>query len=93
MNEITHFYDAYIQISSQRLHTMVMEAIQIERAKILADKKGLKPGRVKGTEKVQITKGLNPRVEVITWEAFATILKKRGLALYESGGFLKIMRV
>ncbi|MDI6708895.1 MAG: hypothetical protein QME47_07430, partial [Candidatus Thermoplasmatota archaeon] len=43
-----------------------------------------KPGRVKGTEGVQFTKGRNPKVEVLSWEDFETALKARRLAVYAS---------
>jgi len=69
-----------------------MEQISIAKAKEIAKKKGLKPGRVKGTEGVQFTKGNNARLEIISWDEFESTLKKRGLAVYESGGWMKIMK-
>lgn len=71
---------------------MPMKDASIGMIKEIAAKKGLKPGRVRGTEEVQITKGNNPRVEIIDWIEFETILAKRGLTVRESGGFMKIMR-
>lgn len=72
---------------------LVMEPISIEMAKEKARKAGLKPGRVKGTEgAIQFTKGRNNRIEVITWEEFTNVLTKRRLQVYESSGFLKIMK-
>ena len=72
---------------------MAMERIDLNKAKAIAKNKGLKPGKVKGTEGVvQFTKGNNGRLEFITWEEFESILKKRGLAIYESGGWMKIMK-
>lgn len=71
---------------------MVMEKIDIVKAKTIANNKGLKPGKVKGTSGVQFTKGKNNRLDVIDWAEFETILKKRGLAIYESGGWMKIMK-
>ncbi len=71
---------------------MVMEKIDIVKAKTIANNKGLKPGKVKGTSGVQFTKGKNNRLDVIDWSEFETILKKRGLAIYESGGWMKIMK-
>lgn len=68
-----------------------MEKIDINKAKAIAKNKGLKPGKVKGTEGVQFTKGKNNRLDVITWDEFEEILKKRNLAVYESGGWMKIM--
>jgi hypothetical protein len=71
---------------------MVMELITVDRAKKIAGRKGLKPGRVKGTKGVQFTKGRNKRLEIIDWEDFESTLKKRRLAVYESGGWMKIMK-
>ena len=70
---------------------MSMELIDVAKAKQIAKTKGLKPGRVKGTEGIQFTKGSNNRLEVISWTDFEKILKKRKLAIYESGGWMKIM--
>src|SRR5438128_2330754 len=43
---------------------MVMEPVSIEEAIEKAKKKGLRPGRVKGTDGIQFTKGRNNRIEV-----------------------------
>ena len=69
-----------------------MERIDLEKAKLIAKNKGLKPGKVKGTTGIQFTKGKNNRLDVIEWAEFEEILKKRGLAIYESGGWMKIMK-
>jgi len=69
-----------------------MERIDLKKAKTIAEKKGLKPGKVKGTEGIQFTKGKNNRLDVIDWNEFESILKKRALAIYESGGWMKIMK-
>ena len=71
---------------------MVMEPISVESAIEKAKKKGLKPGRVKGTSGVQFTKGRNARLQVITWDEFRDALAKRRLQVYESGGWMKIMK-
>ena len=71
---------------------MVMEQISLVKSKEIAKKKGLKPGRVKGTEGVQFTKGNNDRLEIISWDEFEKTLKKRGLSVFESGGWMKIMK-
>ncbi len=71
---------------------MVMEEISFENAKKIATTKGLKPGRVKGTEGIQFTRGSNNRLEVIDWDEFETTMKTRKLAVYESGGWMKIMK-
>ena len=71
---------------------MVMEAITVDKAIDIAKRKGLKPGRVKGTKGVQFTKGKNARLEIIDWDEFKTTLTKRKLQVYESGGWMKIMK-
>ncbi len=69
-----------------------MEPISVESAIEKAKKKGLRPGRVKGTNGIQFTKGRNNRLEVISWDEFRETLSKRKLQVYESGGFMKIMK-
>lgn len=71
---------------------MVMEPISVESAIEKAKKKGLKPGRVKGTNGIQFTKGRNNRLEVISWDEFRDSLAKRKLQVFESGGWMKIMK-
>ena len=71
---------------------MVMEPVGVEAAIEKAKKKGLRPGRVKGTDGVQFTKGRNNRIEVISWEDFRQTLEDRKLEVYESAGFMKIMK-
>ncbi|MFW3146407.1 MAG: hypothetical protein ACMUIE_06310 [Thermoplasmatota archaeon] len=71
---------------------MAMTKIEISKAKNIAADKGLKPGKVVGTSGVQFTKGNNKRLEVISWGDFETTLSRRGLAIYESKGWMKIMK-
>ena len=71
---------------------MVMEPISAERAMQIAQEKGLSPGKVKGTDGIQFTKGNNARLEVIGWDEFRQLLQSRGLQVYESGGWMKIMK-
>ncbi|HKM09683.1 MAG TPA: hypothetical protein VJX93_04260 [Candidatus Methanomethylophilaceae archaeon] len=71
---------------------MAMEKIDFAKAQMIAKSKGLQPGRVKGTQGVQFTKGTNDRLSVISWEEFEASLRQRGLAIYESGGWMKIMK-
>ena len=70
---------------------MAMKEIPVAKAKDIATKKGLKPGRVAKTDGIQFTKGGNPRIQTIDWVAFEDLLKKRKLAIYESNGWMKIM--
>ena len=71
---------------------MVMKEITVTDAKKIAESKGLKAGQVKGTKGIQFTKGENARLEIIGWEEFESTMKVRGLAVYESGGWMKIMK-
>lgn len=71
---------------------MAMQEISVEKAKQIASKKGLKPGKVKGTNGVQFTKGDNPRLQTIDWDEFQTTLQNHKLSVYESGGWMKIMK-
>ena len=71
---------------------MVMEAISVESAIEKARRKGLKPGRVKGTDGIQFTKGRNDRIEIISWDEFRDTMARRKLQVMESGGFMKIMK-
>ncbi len=69
-----------------------MEKISLAEAHNIAAKKGLKPGRVEGTDGVQFTRGRNDRIVPVPWEEFESLLKRRRLAVYESDGFLKVMK-
>ena len=71
---------------------MVMQEISLEKAKEMAESKNLVPGRVKGTLGVQFTKGNNNRLEVIGWDEFERVMRDNNLAVYESNGWMKIMR-
>ena len=71
---------------------MVMKEINLDGAKKIAEEKGLKPAKVRGTEHIQFTRGGNDRLEEISWEEFESIMNERGLAVYESGGWMKIMQ-
>ncbi len=71
---------------------MVMEPVGVEDAIEKAKKKGLRPGRVRGTDGIQFTKGRNNRIEVISWDDFRNTLAERQLEVFESSGFMKIMK-
>lgn len=69
-----------------------LREISIEEARRIAAEKGLQPGRVRGTERIRFTKGDSDRVEVITWTSFEETAVRRNLSVYESGGWMKLMR-
>ncbi len=71
---------------------MAMEPISFDKAMEIAKRKGLKPGRVKGTNGIQFTKGRNSRLEVIDWSTFKDVLSRRKLQVHESSGWMKIMK-
>ena len=79
-------------VAGTRRDRMVMEPVSVESAIEKAKKKGLRPGRVKGTHGIQFTKGRTKRIEVIGWDEFRKTLKERKLQVYESGGSIKIMK-
>lgn len=72
---------------------MVMREIDVRKAISIAQDKGLRPARVKGTDIIQFTRQATGghRFEVIEWNNFEHTLASRGLRVYESGGWMKIM--
>jgi hypothetical protein len=70
----------------------MMNQIDVSRAQTIASKAGLKPARVKGTDVLQFTRRGGSSFEVIDWPTFQTTLTDRGLHVYESHGWLKIMK-
>lgn len=69
-----------------------MEPIDVDKAQSIAQKKGLKPARVKGTEIIQFTREGGSRFEIIQWPDFQSALDQRGLQVFESSGWMKIMK-
>ena len=70
---------------------MVMERIDLEKAKVIAKNKGLKPGKVKGTTGIQFTKGKNNRLDVIEWAEFESILKERKITDETSAALKEVL--
>lgn len=71
---------------------MPMKPISIERAKEIAAEKSLRPGKVRGTTEIEFTRGTSPRVDVIDWPEFESILAQKNLEIHEGGGFMKLMK-
>ncbi len=71
---------------------MVLREISLEEVRRVAERRRLKPGRVRGTTRIQFTSGRNPRIEVVDWGLFETYLRRRGLSVFEDRGFLKLMK-
>ncbi len=72
---------------------MALKKISLQDARAIAEDKGLKPGKVRTTgTAVQFTRGGQKNVEIITWDEFEDHLRLRGLAVFERGGWMKIMK-
>lgn len=70
----------------------MMTPIELGRAQAIATKAGLQPAKVKGTDVLQFTRQGGSRFETIAWSEFQDALTARGLHVYESRGWLKIMK-
>ena len=46
---------------------------------------------MKGTNTLRFTKGSSEKLEVISWDEFERTASSRRLAVYESGGWMKLM--
>ena len=69
-----------------------LKQIDFETARKLAAEKGLSPSKVRGTETLRFSKTPSDKLQVITWEEFRITAESRRLAVYESGGWMKLMR-
>lgn len=69
-----------------------MDEIDFERARAIAEDKGLRPVRVKGTDALRFSKENHDALEVIDWDEFERVATRKRLAVYESGGWMKLMR-
>lgn len=79
---------------------LTMRKITFEEARAIAVKKRLVPVYIKGTDRgeggvlrfAKLRAQMNPRLEPISWTGFENVLRDRGLAVYESKGWMKILR-
>src|SRR3989441_9030930 len=69
-----------------------LKQISFEYARQIAAVKGLQPSKVRGTNTLRFTKGGSEKLQVITWDEFERTASGRDLAVYESGGWMKLMR-
>ena len=69
-----------------------LREIDIEEAKRIAANRGLLPSRVRGTSTLRFSNGTNERLEIIDWTEFEATVRRRSLGVYESGGWMKLMR-
>lgn len=70
---------------------MGMEPIDLSEARQIAEEKGLSPAQIEGTDIVQFTKEGGDRFDVLDWDEFEETLETRGLTVFESSGWMKIM--
>jgi hypothetical protein len=68
-----------------------LRQIDFGKAREIATEKGLYPSKVKGTNTLRFTKGGSDKLEVISWDEFERTASSRRLAVYESGGWMKLM--
>jgi len=69
-----------------------LKEISFEYARQIASVKGLQPSKVRGTSTLRFTKNSSDKLQVITWDEFVRTANGRNLAVYESGGWMKLMR-
>lgn len=69
-----------------------LREIDFETARQIAEDKGLRPARVKGTSTLRFSRADNERMDFITWDEFEKVAVARRLAVYEGGGWMKLMR-
>jgi len=69
-----------------------LREISFEYARQIAAVKGLQPSKVRGTTTLRFTKGGSEKLQVITWDEFERTATGRNLAVFESGGWMKLMR-
>ncbi|MDD5501995.1 MAG: hypothetical protein PHH26_00850 [Candidatus Thermoplasmatota archaeon] len=71
---------------------MAMNVISVVAARKIAEEKKLRPAMVKGTNVIQFTRKGGANLEMIPWGNFEKIIKERKVKVYESGGWMKIMK-
>ena len=69
-----------------------LKQISFEYARQVAAVKGLQPSKVRGTNTLRFTKGGSEKLQVITWDEFEKTATGRNLAVFENGGWMKLMR-
>src|SRR4030065_22965 len=79
-------------VSHEGMGMPELREIDIEEAKRIAANRGLLPSRVRGTSTLRFSNGTNERLEIIDWTEFERILTRRELRIFESGGWMKLMK-
>lgn len=68
-----------------------MKRISLEEAKRIAESKGLKPARLKGTEVISFVRDFGTRYVPITWDELKSIAEESGSEFYDNNGWLRIV--
>lgn len=71
---------------------MPLRRITLAEARRLASRQGLTPVRVAGTDILRFSRREHPSLERVPWGEVSRILRRRGVAVYASGGWLKVLR-
>ncbi len=69
-----------------------LREISFDDARKIAAAKGLQPSKVRGTNTLRFSKTPSDKLQVITWDEFQQTASVRGLAVYESAGWMKLMK-
>ncbi len=69
-----------------------LREISFDDARKIAADKGLQPSTVKGTNTLRFSKTPSDKLQVITWDEFQSTAQVRGLAVFESAGWMKLMK-
>jgi len=80
------------QLYELLIDNMPLEKVSVEEARAIAERAGLKPGKVVGTEIIRFIKVPKENLEEISWDDFGRILRENNLAIYRWKDWLKIMK-
>ncbi len=69
-----------------------LREISFGDARKIAAEKGLQPSKVRGRDTLRFSKTQSDKLTVITWDEFEQTATARGLAVYESAGWMKLMK-
>ena len=69
-----------------------LQEISFADARRIASEKGLQPSKVRGTNTLRFSKNPSEKLEVITWDEFEQTASRRNLAVFESAGWMKLMK-
>jgi len=73
--------------------TIKPRTLSIDEARRIATVQGIKPAKLKGTNIYELLRTLTSNHEQVTWEELKKGVEENGLAIYESGGYLRIVRI